>query len=109
MNRRFFSEAKVEGVFVLLNRVCDDEMESYLLERLAEGGMEPIGAIPEDPAITAAWLRGASLGGYHREIDDEILLAMDSPGSRWRSTSAAGKAGRRASRRPMKRKALLGR
>lgn len=75
--RRFFSEAKVEDVFVLLNRVRDDEMESYLLERLAEGGMEPIGAIPEDPAITTAWLRGASLTGYRREIGDEILLAME--------------------------------
>lgn len=75
--RRLFAEAKVRDVFVVLNRVRDDEMEDYLVERLSEGGIQPIGAIPEDPAITTAWLRGASLASYRPEIGHEILLAME--------------------------------
>lgn len=75
--RRLFGEARISDLFVVLNRVRDDEMEEYLVDRLAEGGIEPIGAIPEDPLITTAWLRGDSLADYEHEVGDEIVLAME--------------------------------
>ena len=49
--QRIFREAKVKDVLVILNRIRDEEMESYLRAKLQQGGIKPIGAIREDPAI----------------------------------------------------------
>ncbi|MEJ2237545.1 MAG: hypothetical protein P8Y10_15300 [Gemmatimonadales bacterium] len=75
--RRLYRQARISDVFVVLNRVRDDEIEAYLVDRLSEGGIEPIGAIPEDPALTTAWLKGDSLADYRHEVGDEIVLAME--------------------------------
>jgi len=56
--QRIFREAKVKDVLVILNRIRDEEMESYLRAKLQQGGIKPIGAIREDPAIIITWLRG---------------------------------------------------
>lgn len=55
---RFFTDARIESVFVILNRVPNMEIENHLREKLAQHGIEPIGVIHEDPSIPPAWLKG---------------------------------------------------
>jgi CO dehydrogenase nickel-insertion accessory protein CooC1 len=50
-----------EGVFFVLNRVHDALTERFLRSRLAEEGIEPLGVIPETPALAMAWLLGEPL------------------------------------------------
>jgi CO dehydrogenase maturation factor len=59
--KRIFKQARIKGVLVVLNRITDEEVESYMKEELKKNGIEPIGTIREEPSITAAWLRGAPL------------------------------------------------
>jgi len=59
--KRIFKEARIKGVLVVLNRIPDEEVESYIKEKLKQSGLEPIGTIHEDPSITTSWLRGTPL------------------------------------------------
>jgi CO dehydrogenase nickel-insertion accessory protein CooC1 len=45
----------------VLNRIADEQIESFLRQRLAAGGIEPIGVIHQDPGIGKAWLTGVVL------------------------------------------------
>lgn len=45
-------------MFFVLNRVHDALTERFLRVRLAEEGIEPLGVIPETPALSIAWLMG---------------------------------------------------
>jgi CO dehydrogenase nickel-insertion accessory protein CooC1 len=58
---RLFREAPIQGVHIVLNRVRDSAVEAYLREKLAEQGLQPIGTLPEEPAIQTAWLKGNRL------------------------------------------------
>ncbi len=58
---RIFSEATVEEVLVVLNRVKDEAMEQYMRQKLAEQGLKPIGVIHEDSTIARSWLEGTRL------------------------------------------------
>lgn len=58
---RIFKQARIKGVLIVLNRITDEEVESYMKEELKKNGIEPIGTIREEPSITAAWLRGTPL------------------------------------------------
>jgi CO dehydrogenase nickel-insertion accessory protein CooC1 len=60
---RLFTEARIKDVLFVLNKVQDGETESYLREKLAEKGIEPIGTVYEDRSISMAWLKGTSLEG----------------------------------------------
>ena len=42
--QRIFREVKVKDVLVILNRIRDEEMESYLRAKLQPGGIKPNGA-----------------------------------------------------------------
>jgi len=76
--QRIFREAKVKDVLVILNRIRDEEMESYLRAKLQQGGIKPIGAIREDPAIIITWLRGTPLEGTETRKDiEDIVDAME--------------------------------
>ena len=84
--RRLYREARVKDVLFVLNKVRDRETETYLRHKLAEHGIEPIGLIHDDPALAAAWLRGAPLAGGStqgevREIAEAIELAQEEIGS----------------------------
>jgi len=63
-----FREANVEGVLFVLNKVGDEETESYLRRRLEEKGIEPIGTIHRDPSIAMAWLKGTSLEASSKSV-----------------------------------------
>jgi CO dehydrogenase nickel-insertion accessory protein CooC1 len=58
---RLYRETRVKGLFTILNRVADKEMEGYLRRRLAESDISPVAVIPQHKEITAAWLRGDRL------------------------------------------------
>ena len=74
---RLFSDARVEDAVVVLNRVRDAEMQSRLTDKLAQGGLTPIGVIPEDPALTLSWLEAEPLTSTLREAADGIVGALE--------------------------------
>jgi CO dehydrogenase nickel-insertion accessory protein CooC1 len=45
----------------VLNRIRDEETESYVRRKLKEKGIEPVGVIHEDPSISMSWLKGTPL------------------------------------------------
>jgi len=55
---RLFTEAKIKGVFFVLNKIQDPEMEIYLRKELLMRGIEPLGTIIEDLSVSLAWLKG---------------------------------------------------
>jgi CO dehydrogenase nickel-insertion accessory protein CooC1 len=61
MARRIFSEAMIKDVLFVLNKIEDQETESYLRRKLDEEGIKPIGVIHRDPSISLSWLQGAPL------------------------------------------------
>lgn len=71
---RVFREANIRGVLFVLNKVRDEETESYMRRRLEEKGIEPIGTIHEDPSIAMAWLKGTSLEGIETKKDAERIV-----------------------------------
>ena len=76
--QRIFRESKIKGILVILNRIRDEETESYLRAKLQQGGIKPIGAIREDPTITITWLRGTPLEGAETRKDiEDIIDAME--------------------------------
>jgi CO dehydrogenase nickel-insertion accessory protein CooC1 len=58
---RLYSQARIRGVYVVMNRVQDARMEQYLRERLDEHGVEAFAVIPANHAIARAWLGGEPL------------------------------------------------
>ena len=56
-----FREARIRGVLFVLNKVSDEETQSYLRRRLEENGIEPMGTIHANASIATAWLTGTSL------------------------------------------------
>ncbi len=72
--QKIFREAEVKGVLIILNRIRDDEMESYLRERLSDGGIEPVGIIHEDPALTISSLKGTYLKATKLMSDVEKII-----------------------------------
>jgi len=79
---RIFSEATVSDAVVVLNRVRDAEMLNRLMGKLAEGGLTPIGVIPEDPALTVSWLESEPLTGAPYEAADAIVSALEETADR---------------------------
>jgi CO dehydrogenase nickel-insertion accessory protein CooC1 len=59
--KKLYREARVKGLFTILNRIADKEMEDYLRRRLLDGDISPVAVIPQHEEITAAWLRGERL------------------------------------------------
>lgn len=62
MAYRLYQEASIKDVLFVLNRVRDKATETYLRQRLAAHGIEPIGVIHDNPILSLAWLRGEDLG-----------------------------------------------
>jgi CO dehydrogenase nickel-insertion accessory protein CooC1 len=56
-----FTQARIKGTLFILNKVRDAEMEKYLRNKLADGGIQPVGVIREDSSITTSWLMGIPL------------------------------------------------
>jgi CO dehydrogenase nickel-insertion accessory protein CooC1 len=77
---RIFTEARIEAVLVILNRVPNPEIESYLREKLSQVAIEPVGVIYEDSAIPPAWLQGKPINSIaalrHTRIIVDRLEAL---------------------------------
>lgn len=58
---KLFADARIKGVFVVLNKIRDVEMEGYLREKLSEHGIEPAGMLTDEPSIAVSWLNGTPL------------------------------------------------
>jgi CO dehydrogenase maturation factor len=66
-----YRRSRIRGVLCILNKIPDEETESFLRARLAEYGIDPIGAVRDHRSVTTAWLRGETLdAGAAR---DEVL------------------------------------
>jgi CO dehydrogenase nickel-insertion accessory protein CooC1 len=73
--KRLFREATIQGLHVVLNRVRDPEMETYITERIQREGIEIAGVIPEDPSITTHWLQGTPITSKERVKEGEKIVA----------------------------------
>lgn len=68
---KLYREARIQDVLFVLNKVRDEETELYLRHKLAAHGIEPIGVIHDDPAVSLAWLRGEVVG--ETAVDNLIM------------------------------------
>jgi CO dehydrogenase maturation factor len=71
-----FREAKIKNILVILNRIVDEEMESFLQKRLEPYSIKPIGAIREDPSLTTTWLKGKPLFKTEAQKDVERIITV---------------------------------
>lgn len=55
---KIFTEANIENIWFVLNRVQGVEEETYLRQKLEEKGITPVGVIRQDPTISLSWLKG---------------------------------------------------
>ncbi len=55
---KLYRNANVKGVLFILNKGRDELTENFLRDKLAEKGIEPLGAIPYSPALALSWLMG---------------------------------------------------
>jgi CO dehydrogenase nickel-insertion accessory protein CooC1 len=74
MAERLYRETRIGGVLFVLNKVGDEETQSYLRRRLEENGIDPIGTVHRDASIAMAWLTGTSLEGTDAETE-ALLIA----------------------------------
>jgi len=74
MANKIFREAKIKNVLVILNKIKNREIESYVKRELKKKGIEPIGTIHEDPTISLSWLKGQPLENVKAEIEVEKLV-----------------------------------
>jgi CO dehydrogenase nickel-insertion accessory protein CooC1 len=58
---KLFTEAHISDIWFLLNRVQNAEIEGYIREKLFAKGIEPLGVIHEDRAVSISWLKGLPL------------------------------------------------
>jgi CO dehydrogenase nickel-insertion accessory protein CooC1 len=75
---RLFQEARLRGAFFVLNRFRGEHAESFARDSLAACGVEPVGVIRNDPAISDAWLTGASIDASKPRPDvGDIVEALE--------------------------------
>ncbi len=75
---KIFGQARIKDVLIILNKVQDDETEEYLQSRLAEKGIEPIGIIHAQTAISISWLKGLPIEVLNTQKElNRIVDAME--------------------------------
>jgi CO dehydrogenase nickel-insertion accessory protein CooC1 len=76
--KKLFKEATIKGLHVVLNRIQDHEMETYIRERIEKHSLEISGVILEDPSITTHWLQGTPITNPARlEEAEKIVSALE--------------------------------
>ena len=74
---KIFGQARIKDVLIILNKV-QDETEEYLQSRLAEKGIEPIGIIHAQTAISISWLKGLPIEVLNTQKElNRIVDAME--------------------------------
>lgn len=71
---KIFTQARIEDIWFILNRVQSVEEEDYLHERLREKGIEPIGVIHQDPSISRSWLKGTPIKANEALLEVQKIL-----------------------------------
>ena len=71
---KLYREARVRDSLFVLNKVRDEETETYLRRRLAEHDIEPIGVIYDDPSLSLAWLQGKPLAEVKTKTEVERIV-----------------------------------
>jgi CO dehydrogenase maturation factor len=71
---RIFTDASIEAVFVVLNKIPTLEVERYLRDKLADHCLEPIGVIFEDKLIPLRWLKGQPVDAESALRDMQIVV-----------------------------------
>ena len=75
---KIFGQARIKDVLIILNKVPDDETEEYLQSRLAEKGIEPVGVIHAQTAISISWLKGLPIEALNTQKElNRIVDAME--------------------------------
>ncbi|MBZ0268657.1 AAA family ATPase [bacterium] len=97
--RSIYREARVRGVFVVLNRVPAGRLEAYIEGKLRAEGLAPIGAIRGNNVIRDAWAFGKPLRS--RKSCAEVAAIAAEIEVRAASGSHPGDAGDAVSRRSM--------
>lgn len=76
--KKLFKEAPIKGLHVVLNRIQDHEMETYIRKRIERHSLEIAAVILEDPSITTHWLRGTPITNLERlEEAEKIVSALE--------------------------------
>jgi CO dehydrogenase maturation factor len=72
--KRLAKSSKVKYLWVILNKIRSEKIESLMRERLREYGIEPIGSIREDLESLESALEGASLreSGAREDIEEIV-------------------------------------
>jgi CO dehydrogenase nickel-insertion accessory protein CooC1 len=71
---KIFTEAYIQDVWFMLNRIQGVEEEEYLRERLEEKGIEPVGVIYQTPSISLSWLKGMPIRSDDAMIEAQKVL-----------------------------------
>jgi CO dehydrogenase maturation factor len=71
---KIFTEARIEDIGYVLNRVQGAEEEEYLRQRLSEKGIEPIGVIHQHPSISRSWLKGTPIKTGEAMLEVQRIL-----------------------------------
>jgi len=58
---QIYGNALIQEVFVILNKIREDQEREYLEHKLQLVGLAPIAVIPEERRISEAWLKGISI------------------------------------------------
>ena len=75
---KLFGQARIKDVLIVLNNIQDEETEEYLQSRLAEKGIEPIGIIHAQTAISISWLKGLPIEVLNTQKElNRIVDAME--------------------------------
>jgi CO dehydrogenase nickel-insertion accessory protein CooC1 len=76
--KKLFKEATIKGLHVVLNRIRNHEMETYIRERMERHSLEITGIILEDPSVTTHWLQGTPITNQARlEEAEKIVSALE--------------------------------
>lgn len=72
---RLYSRARIRDVFVVVNKIADEDTERVLRRALAANGVSVTGVLHEDAGLARAWLLGEVLDG--RALDPDVERIVD--------------------------------
>ncbi|MEX1169766.1 MAG: P-loop NTPase [Chloroflexota bacterium] len=73
MANRLYTQACIRDVFVVLNKIADQETEQTLRGALEAEGVSVTGVLHDDAGLTRAWLVGDVLDGQALDPDTELI------------------------------------
>jgi CO dehydrogenase nickel-insertion accessory protein CooC1 len=72
---KIFTDANIQKVFCILNHMHDPVEEEYLINKLAEHNITPIGVIYRDDDISISWLEGLPIEETHADEEIKTIIA----------------------------------